>query len=137
MDDAIALATGDIELSATHVGVLEVADDSVWVIDATPRHGVSRRTLDTFKKEMSDGQSVSFVVKRIRGDIDTDSIISKAKTYLGKRYDFAFSKDNDSYYCSEFVQVLFTGKDGTPVFPSAPMNFQSADGTFSRYWICR
>ena len=47
MDGAISAATG----AFTHVAMLEVAGDSLWVIDAHPSHGVSRRTLSSFLEE--------------------------------------------------------------------------------------
>ena len=40
MSEAIGAATiGDNELNIIHVAILEVQDDSLWVIDATIKHG--------------------------------------------------------------------------------------------------
>ena len=49
MGSAIAASTGDsVGINYIHVAIAEVANDSVWIIDATLKHGVDRHPLDTF-----------------------------------------------------------------------------------------
>lgn len=181
MDAAIIAATGSAGLSVTHVGIIEIAGDSTMVIDATPRHGVSRRPWSDFASEMlgveegnmapndstcnrdfasemmgneeDNSEMISpegnsrLVVMRVRGRLDEEAVIRRARALVGRPYDLTFIPDNDSYYCSELVQVCFRHGDlrpaaktatpsdpDAPLFPAAPMNFRSPDGTFPEYW---
>lgn len=127
MDGAISAATG----AFTHVAMLEVAGDSLWVIDAHPSHGVSRRTLSSFLEE--NGADAYYSVMRVRG-FDAATAVERAKAFIGLPYDLRFLPGNDAYYCSELVQVCYLSADGAPLFPSAPMNWLAPDGTLPSYW---
>lgn len=70
MDAAISAATGtDNPLSITHVAIIELTKDGIWIIDATPKRGVARRPLETFIDDnmLEDGSLPEFVVKRVDG----------------------------------------------------------------------
>lgn len=129
MDEAIAQSTG----AFTHVAILEVAGDSAWVLDATPAHGVSRRPLSQFIQE--NGPDAVYAVKRVRDSASVASLaLARARSLCGLPYDLRFLPGNDAYYCSELVQVCFLSADGTPLFPSAPMNWLAPDGTLPSFW---
>jgi len=123
MDGAISAATG----AFTHVAMLEVAGDSLWVIDAHPSHGVSRRTLSSFLEE--NGADAYYSVMRVRG-FDAATAVERAKAFIGLPYDLRFLPGNDAYYCSELVQVCY----GDSLFPSQPMNWLAPDGTLPSFW---
>ena len=127
MDGAISAATG----AFTHVAILEVAGDSLWVIDAHPAHGVSRRPLDVFLEE--NGADAYYSVMRVRG-FDAATAVERAKAFIGLPYDLRFLPGNDAYYCSELVQACFLTAEGTPLFPSAPMNWLDSDGSLPAFW---
>lgn len=127
MDGAISAATG----AFTHVAILEVAGDSLWVIDAHPAHGVSRRPLDVFLEE--NGADAVYTVKRVRG-ASVSAALSRAHALCGCPYDLRFLPGNDAYYCSELVQACFLTAEGTPLFPSAPMNWLDSDGSLPAFW---
>lgn len=136
MDSAISAAIGkEGQLSFTHVAIAEVSDDGIWIIDAAPKRGVSRRSLESFLEEnaLTDGSLPTFVVKRLR-DIDADAAVERAKALCGRGYDFCFLPDNDELYCSELVQLCYLDASGEPVFESEPMNFLAADGSVPPYW---
>ena len=144
--------------SATHVGIIECVGDSVFVFDAYPGIGVSRRPLEVFEGER-------LVFMRLKQPVDTAAVLTRARSLLGLEYDLSFMPGNDKYYCSEFVQECFggdaglsggpgAGAAGTPgepkagvaksqgkptteaegVFASKPMNFKDKDGNFPAYW---
>lgn len=136
MDAAISSATGrEGALNLIHVAIAEVRADSVWIIDATIRHGVDRHPLDTFLRDFTlrDGSYPEFIVKRVDGLPAADAV-ERAKTFCGRGYDVWFLPDNDELYCSELVQRSFLADDGSQLFDSEPMNFCAPDGTMPPYW---
>lgn len=136
MDAAISAATGqEGSLNLTHVAIVEVEGDSVWIIDATTTRGVDRHPVDTFLVDFrySDGRFPEFIVKRVKG-IDTDAAVERAKALCGRSYDFRFLPDNEEMYCSELVQECYLDAEGKPVFGSVPMNWLAPDGTMPPYW---
>ena len=136
MDAAISAATGaDNQLNITHVAMIEKAQDGLWIIDATPRLGVTRRPLATFLEEnrLEDGSCPELIVKRVKG-VDADAAVARAKTLFGCAYDLRFLPDNDEFYCSELIQECYLDARGEPVFDSQPMNFLAPDGTMPPYW---
>ena len=138
MSDAIVAATGDeAQVNYIHVAILEVSDDTTWVIDATLKHGVARYPLDTMKEEfrLKSGDYPLFVVKRIKDNKQRDQWISNAKQYVGRGYDLSFLPDNDEQYCSELVWNSYLDKEGNHIFKAAPMNFKAADGSYPEYWV--
>lgn len=142
MEDAISLATGGGGLNVTHVGILEVCGDSTFVIDATPKYGVGRRPLDEFMAECSKDDPVERVMvfrvknmKGLAGRARASKVISCAKSYIGRAYDFKYMPGDEEFYCSELVQYAFMDRRGESVFESVPMNFRASDGTYPEFWV--
>lgn len=137
LEGAISSATGQEGApNITHVAIAEVlADNSIWIIDATIRHGVDRHPLDTFLTDFTlrDGSYPSFIIKRVKG-VDADAAVERAKTFCGRAYDVYFLPDNEEMYCTELVQNSFLDSAGQQVFSSEPMNFYAPDGSLPAYW---
>ena len=135
MSAAISASTGKDSLDIIHVAIAEVKRDSVWIIDATIKHGVDRHPLDTFLTDftLKDGSMPEFFIARVRG-VDANAAVERAKTYCGRAYDKRFLPDNDDLYCSELVQLSYLDSSGEQVFDSEPMNFLAPDGTMPVYW---
>ena len=132
MDQAIMGSTGMM----VHVGIIEVASDSVFVIDAAPKTGVSRRPLQAFLETQKEenGALPNLKHTRLKDNCDAAAFVAKAKSLCGADYNFTFLPDNDSYYCSELVFECYQ-RDGKPVFESAPMNFRNTEGEFDPFWV--
>lgn len=133
MSDAIVSATGENIAGAvnyTHVAIVESSPDGLWVVDATPRCGVSRHALDSFFV-YADDEVVSAM--RLRDTSGVSGFVAAAKTYEGQAYDFAFSPDNQAQYCSELVYNSYV-RDGVHLFEAKAMNFRSPDGSMPAYW---
>jgi uncharacterized protein YycO len=123
MEKAITASTGEY----THVALVECdSADDVWIIEAVPKKGVRRIFYEQFKSELSTG---SCDIYRLTVPFDTAAVIACAKSLLGKLYDNSFLPDNDAYYCSELIEVVFGG-----LFPSKPMNWRDADDNLPEYW---
>ena len=139
MSSAITAATGDEEgVNYIHVAILEVDDnDSVWVIDATLKHGVDRYPFSTFLSDftLDDGSYPQLDVMRLKDNRKAAYYVENAKTYCGRAYDIYFLPDNEEQYCSELVRNSYRNDTISYIFSEAPMNFQAADGTFPPYWV--
>ena len=123
MEKAITASTGEY----THVALVERdSADDVWVIEASPKHGVQRIPYSQFERNNFG----TIGIYRLTVPFDTAAVIARAMSMVGKPYDNAFLPDNDAYYCSELIQVAFGG-----LFPSQPMNWRDADGNLPEYWI--
>ena len=138
MDDAITSATGrEGEINYIHVAILERDEqDSLWVIDATIKHGVDRHPFSVYLSDftLKDGSYPVMDVMRLKDNANATVYVNNAKTYVGCGYDMYFSPDNDEQYCSELVWNSYIS-DGNRLFNALPMNFKSADGTFPPYWV--
>ena len=138
MASAIGASTASGEaLMTIHVAILEVKDDSTWIIDATIKHGVDRHPLDTFLTDftLKDGSLPVFDIKR--ADVDEAQarrFVENAKQFLGRQYDVYFLPDNDAMYCSELVYNSYVKEDGTHIFKEYPMNFTDENGEMPVYW---
>lgn len=122
MGAAVKATTGQY----THVAMIECIGDSVFVIDATQRHGVARREIGTtFAVRMPQEL---LAVYRMTETFDTAAVIAHAHSLLGLPYDDWFLPDNGRYYCSELIQECY-GR-----FESRPMNWRNANGEVPDYW---
>lgn len=128
MDDAISSSTGD---GFVHVAIVEVdSEGTAWLIDATPRKGVSREKLETKLLE----EKGKTLLMRLKDSTGVTASVQRAKGLIGSSYDFAFLPDNDAYYCSELVYECFLRPDGSHIFSSQPMNFLDSEGNLPEYW---
>jgi hypothetical protein len=138
MGSAIAASTGDnVGINYIHVAIAEVANDSVWIIDATLAHGVDRHPLDTFLCDftLDDGSLPQMDIMRLNDNSQAAKFVENAKQFTGRDYDIYFLPDNDEQYCSELVRNSYIDENGQHLFSDAPMNFKSDDGTFPPYWV--
>ena len=136
ISDAIAQSTGSGEKNYIHTAILDVDSAGVWVLDATIKHGVDRHPLDTFLVDftLKDGSYPDLEVWRLNDDADAAKYVSNATAYIGEAYDFTFTADNGTHYCTELVYDSYVTSDGTHIFSTVPMNFALPDGTMPDYW---
>lgn len=125
MGSAISQSTGQY----THVAIVESIGDTVWIIDATPTYGVSRRPL------IINRDDASTIPDAYRFKChDTESYLQRARSFIGQPYDQAFLPDNGAMYCSELVYECYVS-DGEHLFEAQPMNWRNADGKMPAYWV--
>ena len=138
MSEAIAKVTiGENNINYTHVGIVLVKNDTIFVIEAIPS-GVSETLLDTFMLRSATLKEKPIVaVGRLKQEYRNviPNAIVRAENLLGKPYDFVFCPDDDAYYCSELVEVSFLDKQNKPIFEPISMNFRDTDGNLPAYWI--
>ena len=138
LNEAITEATNrESHLPYTHVGIVSVENDTVFVIEATPPE-VCKTLLDTFllRSAHMEGKPVVAAGRLKQEYRETiPQAIVRAKKLLGKPYDYIYSPDNDAYYCSELVMLSFLNRHDAPIFESVHMNFRDVDGNLPVYWV--
>lgn len=135
MDSAIAAATGDGRLNLIHVAIVDVAPDSVYVIDATMKRGTSRHSLQSFVSDfrLRSGDYPVFLVKRLT--VEAPDAVAHARALCGQPYDSLFAPGNGAQYCSELVRDSYLSPEGAYLFEESPMNWKDADGNYPDYWV--
>jgi len=96
----------------SHVGVVEVADDGVFVIEAI--QPVSRTPVARWRARGAGGK---WTVLR-RPDLTDEAaakVVGEAKKMLGRPYDLLLRWDDERLYCSELVAKAFQRGAGISV----------------------
>ena len=136
--DAIEAATNKSDLSFSHVGLISVTDSGVYVIEASPKHGVVATRLNDFYDDSAHDKNgkpmVRFYRAKVTQDI-ADKAVARAASFIGVSYDFAFSQGSNELYCSELIYECFIDENGQHLFPTQPMNFRDDKGNLPSYWI--
>ena len=127
MGEAIRERTGQY----THVALVAETGDTIWIIDATQRYGVSRRP---FLRRPESSMKPYPDVYRMLVPFDTTAVIARARSFVGQPYDNAFLPQNGALYCSELIYECFLDHNGNHLFEARPMNWRDKDGKLPEYW---
>lgn len=125
MGSAISQSTGRY----THVAIVESVGDTVWIIDATPQYGVSRRPLTINYYDSSSIPDAYCFQWNV-----TKEVLKRARSFIGLPYDHAFLPNNGAMYCSELIYECFISND-EHLFEARPMNWRDANGKIPTYWV--
>lgn len=119
--------------SFDHIGILQKDKTGVFVLHAAPKGGSQKQNIDEFLKDQSnDGQKV--VVYRLKPEFQKTipDAIEKANSMLGKPYNFNYILDENSYYCSDYIERSFRENH---IFKLEPMTFvDSKTGKTNAFW---
>ncbi|KTF35812.1 YiiX/YebB-like N1pC/P60 family cysteine hydrolase [Xanthomonas vesicatoria] len=129
IDDATATQG---EPSFDHVALVAHAGDTEVVLHADEQ-GSREQALATFIAEASAKQR-QIVVYRLTPAYRPaiPHAIAQARRMLGKPYNDTYVQDDNSYYCSDFIERAFRAHQ---VFALQPMNFKNPQtGNVSPYW---
>jgi len=117
-----------------HVGLFEIHQDSLFVLHATGQAGSIRETFASFFQSKQK-EAVQLAVYRLGEDF-TEAIplaIRKAKTMLGKPYNWSYVLNDSSFYCSDFVERAFRDYQ---IFALEPMTFINPQtGQTDAFWV--
>ncbi len=137
--DAIETVTpGHKGRKFSHVGLVYVNRDSVWVIEAIGK-GVQLTRLDHFMLRSTKGRNKPKVVVG-RMDASYSRLHGRALGFalqqIGKDYDKEFIYGNGRYYCSELIYDAYkSANDGEPIFRLPPMTFKDpANNNYFPAW---
>ncbi len=127
MCDAIETVTyGYNGAKFSHVGIAVVdSAGNVQVLEAVSR-GVVLNSLEKFFARSADSTGKpKVIVGRVKAQFKGlgNDAVKRAMSYIGKQYDTVFDMANDTYYCSELVQISYKDSAGVPLFGLYPMTF--------------
>lgn len=119
--------------SFDHIGILKKEGNSFFVLHAAPKGGSQKQSLrDFIRDETEDKQRI--VVYRLKAEFQNSipSALEKAGSMLGKPYNFNYILDNNSYYCSDFIERAFREDH---IFKLEPMTFiDPKTGKVNIFW---
>lgn len=119
--------------SFDHIGILQKQGRSFFVLHAAPKGGSQKQSLIEFLKDQAnDGQKV--VVYRIKPEFQNTipKAIENANAMIGKPYNFNYILDENSYYCSDFIERAFREYH---IFKLEPMTFvDPKTGKTNTFW---
>lgn len=119
--------------SFDHIGILQKDKKGIFVLHAAPKGGSQKQNLDEFLNDQAnDGQKV--VIYRLKPEFQNTipNAIEKANSMLGKPYNFNYILDENSYYCSDYIERSFRENQ---IFKLEPMTFlDPKTGKINVFW---
>jgi len=121
------------EASFDHIGIVEEQNKQWYVLHAAPKGGSQKQNLASFLKDQSDeGQKV--VVYRLKPQFQKaiPEALKKAESMVGKPYNFNYILEENSYYCSDYIERAFREYN---IFKLEPMTFvDPKTGKINEFW---
>ena len=107
--DLVDMIEGVSNSHYSHCGIVDQRDGK-WVVYEAARV-VSTTPLDAF---LDRGRRDGFAAYRFKAAYKNDvpTVIEKARTYLGRPYDFRYRLDEEHIYCSELIYKAFEQTTG-------------------------
>lgn len=119
--------------SFDHIGIVEKSKDGIFVLHAAPKGGSQKQEIKDFLKDQSkEGQRI--IVYRLKSEYQKSipSALEKAESMVGKPYNFNYILDENSYYCSDFIERAFREDH---IFKLEPMTFiDPKTGKTNAFW---
>ncbi|OVE54026.1 YiiX/YebB-like N1pC/P60 family cysteine hydrolase [Chryseobacterium mucoviscidosis] len=119
--------------SFDHIGIVEKSKDGIFVLHAAPKGGSQKQEIKDFLKDQSkEGQRI--IVYRLKSEYQKSipSALEKAESMVGKPYNFNYILDENSYYCSDFIERAFRQDH---IFKLEPMTFIDPEtGKTNVFW---
>ncbi|REC63638.1 hypothetical protein DRF65_02680 [Chryseobacterium pennae] len=119
--------------SFDHIGILEKEGKKLFVLHAAPKGGSQKQSLNDFVKDQKKDQQ-NIVVYRLKAEYQKSIsvAIEHAHSMLGKPYNFNYILDENSYYCSDFIERAFRDDH---IFKLEPMTFMDPKtGKINTFW---
>ncbi|MFC6266775.1 YiiX/YebB-like N1pC/P60 family cysteine hydrolase [Frigoriflavimonas asaccharolytica] len=117
--------------SYDHIGIIEKNRKDLFVLHAAPEKGSIKENIKDFLK---DYNSRTIDVYRLKKEynLSIDQAIQKANSLLKRPYNVSYVLNENSYYCSDFIERSFR-KDS--IFQLNPMTFiNPKTGKTDEYW---
>jgi len=117
-----------------HVGLIEIQKGEIFVLHSAPKLGSTRQNFEDFFNEKTQNEQ-KMVIYRLKKEYQKaiEPAITKAKTLLNKPYNWSYILNENSYYCSDFIERAFR-KDS--IFEHIEMNFKnSKTDKIDDFWI--
>ncbi len=127
------------DIPFSHVGIVMIENDSIFVLEAEPSKGVIKTPVEKFFDETLHVKGKPVIaVGRVKPQFEytISGAVKNTQNHLGKKYDFAYDETNNDFYCSELVRFAFIDSLGNPVFAPLAMSFKNKETAQPEpYWI--
>lgn len=117
-----------------HIGIVEKTKTSIFVLHAAPKGGSQKELLTDFMKNQRKGNSEIYVY-RLKKDYQNavPKALEKANLLLGKPYNFTYVLNDETLYCSDFIERIFRENQ---IFELKPMTFiNPKTGKTDDFWL--
>jgi uncharacterized protein YycO len=115
-----------------HVSIFTLENDKPYILEATHK-GVVMQPIDSTFERLNQRKEHIYI-GRIQEEWNVKASISKAKSYIGRPYDFYFEPNDSAIYCSELVQLSYRDNKGQLIFAPIPMSFHDNSGEITNFW---
>lgn len=135
---AIVSVTEGINLQrVSHVAIVcQEPNGEMYALEASGKHGVWLNPINSFFvhcDHTAEGHPM-VLLGRLKDTTTVTSCVEKAKTYLGRPYDYQYMPSDSALYCSELVQLSYFDSAGEAIFPQVPMSFHDRNGQILPFW---
>lgn len=116
-----------------HIGIVEKSGTNIFVLHAAPKGGSQKQKLNDFLKN-AKSQNQTIVQYRLKKEFQKTipKALVNANSMLGKPYNFNYILDEQSYYCSDFIERIFRADS---IFVLEPMTFKDpSTGETNAFW---
>lgn len=134
LSDAINNVTQtEKKTSYDHIAIVEKEKKTFYVLHAAPKGGSQKQKLNSFIKEQTkSGQKIDIYRLKPEFRFAIPNSLLKAESLLGKSYNFNYLLNDNSYYCSDFVEHAFRD---FKIFQLEPMTFiDPKTGKTNLFW---
>ncbi|MFD2289052.1 hypothetical protein GJU39_13285 [Pedobacter petrophilus] len=117
-----------------HIGIIEKQPDSTFVLHASSKKGSVKESIQQFYQTQKTADN-KIMLYRLKDSFQSaiPAALASAKRMLGKPYNWTYILNEDSYYCSDFIERSFR-KDH--IFVLEPMTFiNPKTGKTDDFWI--
>ena len=117
-----------------HIGIVEKTKTSIFVLHAAPKGGSQKELLTDFMKNQTENNSEVYVYRLKKDDQNAvPKALDKANSLLGKPYNFTYVLNDETLYCSDFVERIFRENQ---IFELKPMTFiNPKTGKPDDFWV--
>lgn len=122
------------DISFDHVGLIEIVKGHPYILHASSNKGSIKEPLDSLIQDDHDGVKL-YAIYRIDSIYQKaiPAAVAKAHQMLGKPYNWTYTLNDSSYYCSDFVERAFRH---IALFELEPMTFKNPKtGDFDAFWL--
>jgi hypothetical protein len=120
LSGAISRVTNNNQsISFDHIAILEKIGNKINVLESSTKSGSTKVSYNDFIKTHNKTKIVLYRLKPQYQYTIPDAIV-KANSMLGKPYNTSYILNEDSYYCSDFIERSFQKAN---IFELKPMTF--------------
>lgn len=125
--------SNDFSISYDHTGIIEVNGKTKNILHASGENGSERIPIKQFiKKNKKENRIIEVYRVKYPYKKCSNKAVEKALTMLGKPYNYLYILDENSYYCSDFVERAYRDCN---IFHLNPMTFiDPSTGKTDKYW---